>query len=77
MPREFDESKDKTLWTETLGSGLELSVKAYNGGKPKLHIGPRWREREGERLAAKPGRLSFEEVEDLLAYGHDILKAMK
>lgn len=77
MPKQFDHEKDKTLWAETFQSGLEISVKVYDGGQPKLQIGPRWKERNGERIATKPGRLTLEEFEDIVSLFEDIKSCLR
>ena len=60
----FDVEKDKVLDTWEHESGLEVSLRSYNNGEPKLQVGPRWYESKGgDRKAGKAGRLSMSEVE--------------
>lgn len=58
----FDESKDKKLWTGQVND-LLLSVHCYNGGEPRLQIGPRVIEKkDGTETYRKAGRLHAVEV---------------
>lgn len=63
----FDESKDVTLGSWQYGS-LTVSVKAYDGGQPKLQLGPRTfkDEETGEEKFKKCGRLGAKEVSWLI-----------
>jgi hypothetical protein len=76
----FDEIKDKELASVELGSGLLLSVHSYNGGAPKLQVGPRKITKAGgEPGFRKAGRLDKDEVSDLLVHlepGGELGKAL-
>jgi hypothetical protein len=61
----FDPEKDKVLkrW-KCEETGLVMAIHSYDGGEPKLQIGPRilMRKDGTERAPAKAGRLSIEDV---------------
>jgi len=57
----FDKTKDVEIFKEKLESGLLVTVNQYNGGTPKIQIGPREKEVGGETQYWKAGRLTFEE----------------
>ena len=58
----YDESKDKEIKTWQHQGGLCLSVYQYNGGEPKIQIGPRaYKKADGSTGYGKAGRLSLEE----------------
>ena len=63
----FDKSKDKVIESWELDNGndkkLVVSVMSYNGGEPKLQIGPRtYIKRNGGTGYGKSGRLTMTEV---------------
>ena len=74
----FDQSKDKVLWEGEVGD-LQISVHSYNDGEPKLQIGPRMTEKDGEAPGyRKAGRISLEEVSYIMTHWKkDILTAME
>ena len=58
----YDESKDKEIKTWQHQGGLYLSIYQYNGGEPKIQIGPRaYKKSDGSTGYGKAGRLSLEE----------------
>jgi hypothetical protein len=58
----YDESKDKEIKTWQHKNGLYLSIYQYNGGEPKIQIGPRaYKKSDGSTSYGKAGRLSLEE----------------
>jgi hypothetical protein len=61
----FDEKKDKRiLEVKNEETGLWLSLCSYDGGEPKVQIGPREIEKKnGETMYIKAGRLSLDEFE--------------
>lgn len=58
LDKEID---SKRITNDTLGD-LEISIRAYNNGDPKLQIGPRWKDEK----PIKSGRLSLEEIPELI-----------
>lgn len=72
----FDISKDKEILNLKVGN-LNIFVKSYNEGEPKLQIGPREIEKEGRLIYGKPGRISKEEFEFLVENKDEILKNME
>lgn len=62
----FDETKDKELWQGQIND-LMVSVHSYNGGDPKLQIGPRVvTKKDGSESYRKAGRLTGQEMEWLV-----------
>jgi hypothetical protein len=66
----YDKSADKVLYMANIegenDTVLKVSVYSYNGGEPKLQIGPRvYQKRNGEDGFRKAGRLTGGEVEKL------------
>lgn len=58
----FDPKMDKVLGKWECGL-LEVSVRQYGTGEPKLQIGPRFYDsKDGTRKASKCGRLTAEEA---------------
>jgi hypothetical protein len=61
----FDPEKDVVLkkW-RCEETGLVVSINQYNGGQPKVQIGPRilMKKDGGERAPVKAGRLTVEDV---------------
>jgi hypothetical protein len=58
----YDESKDKMIKSWQHKGGLYLSIYQYNGGEPKIQIGPRaYKKSDGSTGYGKAGRLSLEE----------------
>jgi len=72
----YDANKDEVIkqW-RCEETGLVISIQRYDGGEPKLQIGPRLLRRKdgGERAPAKAGRLT---IEDLLWF-YDIIDEVK
>jgi len=67
----YDKSADKILYMANIdsddGTVLKVSVYSYNGGEPKLQIGPRvYQKRNGEDGFRKAGRLTGGDVEKLV-----------
>ena len=61
----FNKDKDKKLWEGQVGD-LKLAICSYDGGEPKLQIGPRVYEKaDGSESYRKAGRLSAEEVGEM------------
>ena len=72
----FDKSKDVVEWMIDI-DGLQITVNRYNGGEPKLQIGPRiYTKSDGSDGFAKAGRLSFVEARQLLEKLPDALDKM-
>ena len=77
----YDKSADKVLYMANIegenDTTLKVSVYSYNGGEPKLQIGPRvYQKRNGEDGFRKAGRLTGGEVEklaDLMPVVHSYL----
>ena len=61
----FDPDKDKVIkrW-KCEETGLIFAIHSYDGGEPKLQIGPRilMKKDGGERAPAKAGRLTVEDL---------------
>ena len=61
----FDPEKDKVLksWRSE-ETGLVMAIHSYDGGEPKLQIGPRiLKKKDGsDRAPVRAGRLSIEDV---------------
>jgi len=61
----YDSEKDKSIaeW-KSEDTGLRVSIHQYDGGEPKLQIGPRiLKKKDGtDRAPSKAGRLSIEDV---------------
>jgi hypothetical protein len=73
----FDQSKDKELFKAVSERGLRVTVNSYDGGSPKVQIGPReFENRDGEIRLGKTGRLSLEEWEWLLELDAEIREKM-
>ena len=69
----YEESKDKEINTWQHQGGLCLSVYQYNGGEPKIQIGPRaYKKADGSTRYRKAGRLSLEELGWVLGLRDDI-----
>ena len=67
----YNKGLDKVLYMANIdsadGTVLKVSVYSYNGGEPKLQIGPRvYTKRNGEDGFRKAGRLNEGEVEKLV-----------
>jgi hypothetical protein len=73
----YDPDKDVELKAWRLPGGVQISVNQYNGGVPKLRIGPRFIEKkDGTESMAKAGSLTMEEVKALAVFLPDVLKVM-
>jgi hypothetical protein len=60
----YDAAKDKEVKTWKHEGGLYVSVYQYNGGEPKVQIGPRgYKKADGSDGFGKVGRLTLEEIE--------------
>ena len=61
----FDESKDKTVFeARNEETGLWFGLYSYNGGDPKVQIGPREVEKkDGSPMFVKAGRLTISEMD--------------
>lgn len=72
----FDPEKDKVLksW-RCEETGLVMAIHSYDGGEPKLQIGPRiLKKKDGsDRAPVRAGRLS---IEDLIWF-YDIIDEVK
>jgi hypothetical protein len=74
----YDPEKDVELKHWRLATGLQVSVNQYNGGEPKLRIGPRFIEKkDGTESMAKAGGLTQPEVMEFVHLAGDILDVMK
>jgi len=74
----YDESKDKVIKTWQHKNGLYLSIYQYNGGEPKIQIGPRaYKKADGSTGYGKVGRLSLEEMGWLFGLKDEIREAVK
>lgn len=77
----FDKSKDKTLWEKKIegeNDTLMVSVMCYNDGVKKLQIGPRtYEKKNGEMGFRKAGRITVEELKEILACQEEILKIIE
>ncbi len=61
----YDPDKDKILksWTSE-EAGLVVAIASYDGGEPKLQIGPRvYVKKDGSSSQRKAGRLTLEDLE--------------
>jgi len=72
----FDEAKDKELFKEKLDGGLVVSVKKYEGGEPKIQVGPREVEVGGVMKFWKAGRLSVAEYNEIVKLQKKIKEAI-
>lgn len=70
----YDEAKDVSLFHAALSTGLQVGVFQYDGGEPKMQLGPRVIERNGKEVRLKAGRLSFVEVKELVDLAPDLKK---
>ena len=69
----FDQSKDKELFKTVGEKGLRVTVNSYDGGPPKVQIGPReFETRDGNVRLGKTGRLSLDEWEWLLSLDAEV-----
>ena len=71
----FDPEKDKILkkW-KCEETGLLITINQYNGGEPKVQIGPRaFTKRDGSESQREAGRLSMED----LMWLYDIIDEVK
>jgi hypothetical protein len=58
----YDAAMDKEIKTWQHQGGLFLSIYQYNGGEPKIQIGPReYKKSDGSTGYGKAGRLTLEE----------------
>jgi hypothetical protein len=74
----YDESKDKEIKTWQHQGGLYVSIYQYNGGEPKIQIGPRaYRKSDGSLGYGRTGRLSLEEMGWLFGLKDEIREAIK
>jgi len=74
----YDPSKDVELKAWRIPTGLQISVNQYNGGVPKLRIGPRFIPKAGGgETMTKAGGLTVEEVKVLAVFLPDVLKVME
>ena len=71
----FDPEKDKILkkW-KCEETGLLITINQYNGGEPKVQIGPRvFIKKDGNESQRKAGRLTMED----LMWVYDIIDEVK
>lgn len=68
----YNKALDKEIFSAIIGAdeleseGLKVGVFAYNGGEPKLQIGPRfYTKKNGNVGFRKAGRMSAEELVEL------------
>ena len=75
----YDSSLDQTLfskdWT-TDNERLTVSVRSYNNGPKKLQITRESRDSQGELRFAKLGRLTKEEIDNILPLIQEATKKM-
>jgi hypothetical protein len=67
----YNEDLDKVLFDGNIesedGTVLKVSVYSYNGGDPKLQIGPReYTKKNGDKGYRKAGRMTAGELEKLV-----------
>ena len=76
----YEEKLDKKIgeWRYE-PTGLCVSLRQYNGGEPKVQIGPRvFKTKDGEEKTRKAGRLTIKEYEFLCTIvGHVVAEAKK
>lgn len=73
----YDQSKDKTIKSWKHEGGLWVSVTRYNGGEPKVQIGPReFAQGNGTPGYGKAGRLNVDEVRWLHSLHEEIMTTM-
>ena len=77
----YNKGLDKAVWESDIGGDndiLKVSVMAYNGGEKKLQIGPRiYEKKNGDAGFRKAGRMTVEEVKELVNLLPDIGKALE
>ncbi len=73
----YDESKEQLLFEEVHDGGLMLKVVSYNGGFPKVQIGPRViTKRDGTDSFIRAGRLTKEEFAWVVEHSEKMLDSM-
>jgi len=74
----YEAEKDKELKSWKHKAGLYLYLYQYNGGAPKVQIGPRgYTKADGSEGFGKVGRLSLEEMGWLFGLKDEIREAVK
>ncbi len=74
----YDASKDKEIRTWQHKDGLYLSIYQYNGGEPKIQIGPReYKKSDGTTGYGKTGRLTLEEFGWVLGLRDEVREEIK
>lgn len=69
----YDAAKDKEIKTWKHEDGLYVSLSQYNGGEPKVQIGPRaFKKTDGTEGFGKAGRLTLREFGWLLSLQDEI-----
>lgn len=69
----YDEKKDNEIKSWMHKNGLYLAICQYNGGEPKIQIGPRvFKKSDGTTGYGKTGRLSLEEFGWILGLRDEI-----
>jgi len=75
----YDASLDENLFSknyETETDRLTVSVFSYNGGQKKIQISREKKDSQGELKFSKLGRMTKEELENLLPFIQEALKSM-
>lgn len=59
----YDKEKDREIKSWKHENGLYVCIYQYNGGEPKIQIGPRaYKKADGSEGYGKAGRLTLEEM---------------
>ena len=74
----YEAAKDQEIKTWKHENGLYVSLYQYNGGAPKVQIGPRgYPKVDGSEGFGKVGRLSLEEMDWLFGLKEEVRAAGK
>jgi len=74
----YDAAKDQEIKAWKHENGLHVSLYQYNGGAPKVQIGPRgYQKADGSEGFGKVGRLSLEEMDWLFGLKEEVKAAGK
>ena len=74
----YEAAKDQEIKTWKHENGLYVSLYQYNGGPPKVQIGPRgYPKADGSDGFGKVGRLSLEEMDWLFGLKEEVRAAAK
>jgi hypothetical protein len=74
----FDQSKDHVLWEDSVGGDknteVVVAVRQYEGSDPKVQISRRYFTQGGEGKFKKLGRLSKDELKNLIEFLPTVLE---